>query len=141
MKNLFVLFLAMLTLAFTSRYTHTAKAQIVKSITIVAADDTLADTDTAIVVIPVVNNTVSATVNVDKVSGTVAGTVYLEATVDNITYDKLDSLTLANQAVNNKTFNLHGGNNKLMYASYRFEFITSGTQKCKPKVYTTRRSD
>jgi hypothetical protein len=141
MKNLFVLLLAMLTIAFTSKFTSPVKAQIVKTLTISAADDTLVNADTATVSLPVVSNSVSATANLEKVSGTVAGKIYLEASVDGSTYDRLDSLTLANVATNNKTFNLRSSNGHLIYASYRLSFITSGTQASKPKAYATRRED
>nr|DAP84378.1 MAG TPA: hypothetical protein [Caudoviricetes sp.] len=61
-----------------------------------------------------------------KVSGTVSGKVYLEGSVDGTNYGSaIDSLTLADQAVNTKIFDV---TSKRRY-KYRFRVVTSGTMK------------
>ena len=61
-----------------------------------------------------------------KVSGTVSGKVYLEASVDGTNYSTvIDSLTLADQATNTKIFDVIDKRR----AKFRFRVVTSGTMK------------
>jgi hypothetical protein len=139
MKNLFALLLLVGIVAFTSQTFNPIQAQIVT--TVKATKDTLTNADTAYVNFSVTNLAKSVEAHVTKVSGTVAGKVYFQATVDGTNYTTIDSLTLADQSVNYKVFPLHASNGRLTYATYRFSIYESGTCKSAPKGYLLRRSD
>lgn len=62
--------------------------------------------------------------SVTKVSGTVAGKVYLEATIDGSQWQKLDSLVLSDVTTQTKLFPISATS----YNSYRANFTTTGTQ-------------
>ena len=67
-----------------------------------------------------------------KVSGTISGKVYLEASVDGTNYGTIiDSLTLADQTTNTKIFDVSLKPRK----TYRFRVVTSGTMKLKNQGY------
>lgn len=73
-----------------------------------------------------------------KVSGTVAGTVWIQGTVDGTNWVSVtDTLTLANQALNTKTWIFTATN----YNSYRASFTGSGTLKAAISVALLRRAD
>lgn len=94
----------------------------------ISAKDT--NTNVSATVISYVNyNSVASKVkafqaSVTKVSGTVAGKVYLEATVDGSQWQKLDSLVLSDVAAQTKLFSISA----TYYNSYRANFTTTGTQ-------------
>lgn len=72
-----------------------------------------------------------------KISGTVAGSVKLQGTLDgvNYTYIGTDTLALANQATNTKIWDVSA--QKRM--KYRFEITTTGTVSLQNKGYYTPR--
>ena len=79
---------------------------------------------------------VAITGTVAKISGAVAGKFYLEATVDG-QWNKLDSLTLVDQAVNTKTFPIA----RTTYLSYRINYVPTGTQTSRLTATYIRRTD
>lgn len=128
------------------------KAQIVTTLLPTVGKQTLTNTDTAYVYISTAGGAVSTgvpdnisrsiTAVVTKTSGTVAGTVYLEAT--NGTWaeaDRIDSLTLADVAINKKTFSLRHASGSMLYKQYRCVFFSTGTNVQVPKVLYHRRSN
>lgn len=66
-----------------------------------------------------------------RVSGTVAGKTFLEQSLDNVTFVKIDSITNANKAVNTKIFNVTSPQG--LY--YRIRNVGSGTMSYKSKAY------
>ena len=97
-------------------------AQIVTAVTLSKA--TLTNTDTAKSFLAVDKSVVSVEVAVSKTSGTVAGVVKLQGTFDKVNYDDLNTLTLADQALNRKMMAV---STPLVYPFYRIIFISSGT--------------
>lgn len=101
-----------------------------------------ADTNTNAVTTYVNYNAVASHVKsfqttVTKVSGAVAGVIYLQATVDGIAWVTIDSLTLSDQVVNTKIFPI----TSTSYNSYRSQFITTGSQVSYLKMAVLRRPD
>jgi len=137
MKNFIRAFLfSLLIVAVATIPVTQAHAQIVTKVTVVK--DSTVSTDTTVLKLALDNNTKSVEFHATKVSGTVAGKVYLQGTVDGTNWDTVDSLTYANQATNYKVFSL----THLTYAQYRFQAIGSGSNKIKPIVaYIHRRSN
>lgn len=88
--------------------------------------DTTVNTDTSILVFNSMGSRLKAIdLVVLKVSGTVAGTVYLQASnTGGITWDSIDSLVTTNVVTNKK----HIAFTSTGYKSYRAYYITSGTQ-------------
>jgi hypothetical protein len=114
-----------------------SNAQLVRPIT--PTKTTLSATDTAYATLPIEPTFKSARAYVTKVSGTVGGKVYLIADYGDSNWERLDSLTLANQTLNYKLFTIP--NNNFTYVNYRIQFITnSGTQSVTPSVKYLRRS-
>lgn len=100
--------------------------------------DTLTNTDTASLAFNSIgSNVVSFTVVVKKVSGTVGGKVYLQATNDGVEWEMLDSLTNSNVATNIKTVLI----SRTSYNSYRAYYTTSGTQSSVLRFVAVRRPD
>jgi hypothetical protein len=131
----FLLSLVMLS-AFTIMPTQQSHAQIVKQLTITAADDTLTNADTATVVLSLDGTFKSVEAEVVKISGTVAGTATFQGqTLDGGTWADIDALTLTNVADQYKLFAVP---NPRTYKAYRIRIITSGTTVVIPKVYTCR---
>lgn len=101
------------------------------------AKTTLTNTDTAIGLIRLAGNydvvTIQAIVN--KTSGTVGGTVLLQASLDGTNYDAVDSLVCSNQTVNFKHFKLGASN----YYWYRLYYKTYGTQVSTLSTYYVAR--
>lgn len=133
-----------------------AKAQLVTTLKPEAANDTLTNTDTAIVYLnatarstgdtlstSVLDNIArSVTASAKKVSGTLSTSkIYLQATVDGINYSTLDSLVSFNSAENVKTFDLRSSSGGLLYKTYRLYFLSAGTCVWVPKGYLLRRSN
>lgn len=80
----------------------------------------------------------SLQMTVVKVSGTVAGKVYLYGVNDGIAPVKLDSLTLADVATPQTQYTYPAGTK---YATYYALFITSGTVAYTPYFSMVRRPD
>ncbi len=89
----------------------------------IAAVDSTLNTDTGAIVFQAVPAIKAIQATVTKISGTVAGKVYLQGTIDG-NWISLDSLTNSNQATNSKLFPL----SETYYYSYRLYYTTSGTQ-------------
>lgn len=70
-----------------------------------------------------------------RLTGTLAGKIYLKETVNGVDYVTLDSLTLTNVPRATKIFNV----SSLPAAKYSLEFVTSGTVTATPFVYMLRR--
>jgi len=79
----------------------------------------------------------SAQFTVNKTSGTLAGTVYLQGTDDGIGWYTIDSLTLVDQAQNVKMFFFTG----TQFNSYRGNFKTTGTSVSTLYMTLLRRTD
>jgi hypothetical protein len=133
-----------------------ANAQIVTTLTPEAANDSLTNTDTAVIYLKATHTSTgdtasnsvldnisrSITISYKKVSGdpsSVRG--YLQGTVDNVNWTTLDSLVVANQTENVKTVSLRATNGDLLFWKYRIQFLASGTQVGVPKGYLLRRSN
>lgn len=95
-------------------------------------NDTLANADTVVHPLSNVGYYESArfTVGVDSLSGTVAGTAILYASLDEIDWFPLDTLTLSNTAVNKKTIVVSPAN----WRYYKEVFITIGTVSAAPRT-------
>lgn len=117
-----------------------ATAQIVSIKTGVStasvAKTTLTNADTAFVNFEADASVKSITAWDVKTSGTVAGKVYLQGTVEGTTWDKLDSLTRSD-GDNHKTFAIP---NPSIYAKYRLSWYQSGTSVSTFKGYLLKRS-
>jgi hypothetical protein len=122
--------------AFTVVPTNHSDAQIIKQLTVAAADDTLTNADTATVVLSFDGSFKSVEAQVVKISGTVAGTATFQGqTLDGGTWADIDALTLTNVADQYKLFSVP---NPRTYKAYRIRIITSGTTVVIPKVWTCR---
>lgn len=95
--------------------------------------DTLTNTDTLYKVITVSAGYSSIAVQpvVTKISGTVAGNVIFQGSLDGSNYQDLDTLVLSNAATNSAVF----AHAPTPYVYYRVRFITSGTQSYVPRIY------
>jgi hypothetical protein len=92
---------------------------------VVSAKDTNTNATTTYVTFAGISSNVkSFSAVVTKISGTVAGTVILQGTVDGTNWYNIDTLTLANQATNQRSY----VPTKTSYYSYREAFTTTGTQ-------------
>lgn len=104
------------------------------------AGDTLTNTDTLYKVITTTAGYSAIGIQpvVTKISGTVAGNVILQGSLDGINYVALDTLALANAATNTKVFTPAA----TPYVFYRVQFITSGTQSYVARIhYILRKHD
>ncbi|KAA2245498.1 hypothetical protein F0L74_05945 [Chitinophaga agrisoli] len=115
------------------------QAQVVNQVQRITASDTLTNADTAYLSFNSIGSHLkSIQVSVDKISGTVAGSVFIQATVDGFNWDSVtDTLTLANQANNKRTWFF----TNTYYNSYRARSITSGTMQAKINAALLRRGD
>ena len=68
---------------------------------------------------------------ITKISGTVAGNVILQSSLDGVNYINTDTLVLANVAVNTKLF----AKVTTPFTFYRLYFLTAGTQSYVPRIY------
>ena len=66
-----------------------------------------------------------------KISGTVAGKTYLQASLDNTNFVSIDSLTNTDKAVNTKLFTVTNP----QHAYYRFLWTGTGTMSAKTQGY------
>jgi hypothetical protein len=136
MKRFLSFLMAALTLfAVSVAPTQKAHGQIVKQVTITAADDTLTNADTATVSLSFDGSFKSVQGLVDKISGTVAGSVTFQGqTLDGATWADIDALTLTNVASQYKLFAVPSPRT---YKAYRLRIITSAGVVV-PKVFTLR---
>lgn len=74
--------------------------------------------------------------SVAKTSGTIAGKVYLQGTIDG-NWVNLDSLTLSDQATNTKIFPI----TRTSYLSYQLSYVPTGTQQSVLTGSYLRRTD
>ncbi len=135
MKNLFYVLLSFSILLLAS-INETATAQIVKTVTL--SKTTLTNTDTARSNISADKTVLSVEVSVVKTSGTVAGTVKLQGSFDAVNFDDLNTLTLADQALNRKVMAIP---TPLIYPVYRIIFISSGTNVTTVSAKQLRRTE
>jgi len=104
-----------------------AKAQIVRTVKPVTAKDSVVNTDTVIINVNPESNHVSGIHVVgSRASGTVAGKIVLQASNDNVNWKGVDSVTLTNVPY---VFVSFATPNRLPYARYRCQYISSGTNK------------
>lgn len=134
MKKFFAfLVLATLTAVFAP---IDADAQIVKNLTISAADDTLTNADEATVVLSLDGSVKSVEALVNKISGVVAGTAVLEGkSLDGGSWATVESFTLTDVASQYKIFAIPIPRT---YAGYRLRISTTGTSVAVPKAYLLR---
>ena len=103
-----------------------ASAQIVKSVTIAAADDTLVNADTAYVTLTFDGSYKSVEAYVNNLSGTTTGKVWFQGEYPHAgggTWADLDSLTISGDS-----YKLFVVPDPRTYKAYRFKFIAAGTQ-------------
>jgi heme/copper-type cytochrome/quinol oxidase subunit 1 len=104
----------------------------------VSQKDTNTNATTTYITFPAIQSNVkSFSAVVTKISGTVAGTVILQGTDDGTNWFNIDTLTLANQATNQRVYIPL----KTYYYSYRQQFITTGTQVSSLVASWCRRPD
>ena len=126
----------MLTLGTVAASTYHADAQIIRNLTIAAADDTLTNADTAYVTLSLDQSVKSVEGLVTKVSGTVAGTIVLQGkSLDGGSWEAIETLNLTDAASQYKIFPI---TTPRIYAAYRIRFITTGTSVVVPKAYLLR---
>lgn len=101
-----------------------------------AVKTTLTNVDTGYVDFVVDGSTESIEAIDLKTSGTVAGKIYLIASVSGLKWYKLDSLARSD-GDNNKVFEIPA---KLNHAKYRLQWIQSGTAVSTFKAYLHRRT-
>jgi cyanophycinase-like exopeptidase len=136
MKKFLSLFLACTMVFIATTLPKQGQSQIVHQLTISAADDTLVNADTAFVTVSIDATYKSVEGLVQKVSGTVAGTVVFQGqSLDGGSWVDIDSLTLTDVASQYKIFSVP---TVRTHKAYRLRFITSGTNSVKPKAYTLR---
>jgi len=126
MKKLF-LFLALVIGLQT--VTHAQSATLMPLV----AGDTLTNTDTLYKVITATAGYSALGIQpvVNKISGTVAGNVILQSSLDGVNYVNTDTLALTDAAINTKLFSKV----TTPFTYYRLRFITSGTQSYVPRIY------
>ncbi len=106
--------------------------------TIIQSKDTATNADTvAINLFDVGSHLTSVQVTVIKVSGTVAGKVYLQGSNNNVNWITLDSLTNSDQLYNTKAFIF----SNTSYNSYRSLYNSTGTQRSVLQVAYVNRKD
>lgn len=74
--------------------------------------------------IPGYFDNVAVQVELNRISGTAAGKVYLRGSINGTSYEKFDSLTVANVAQQTKIFNVAPSK----YTFYQIQFVGTGTQ-------------
>jgi hypothetical protein len=136
MKTLVRIFTAILLLSATL-VTHQAKAQIVKNITIVAADDTLASADTAYVSLTFDGSFKSVEATIYEITGTIGGKIVFQGQLPHGDWAGLDSLAL-NDVDSTLQFKLFTVPNPRLHGAYRLKFLKSGTGSAPIKAYYVR---
>lgn len=151
MKKLFFLVAALLTLSFVSQKINPVHAQIVTTLTPTAANDTLTNADTAWVYVSrgdgsnssavIESQAVSVEALLTRASGTAAGSIALEGSIDGTNWKQIATDTFTNAVTNHFVYSLKNSVGELQYKQYRLVFITSGTVSAIPKGYYLRRSN
>lgn len=155
MKRSILLLLFGITLGIaapTLLHTNESKAQLVYTLTPTAANDTLTDTDTALIYINTSSGSNSSaiadnisrsiTARVIKIDGTVSGTITFQGTVDGTNWQTIDTVvTLTTAADQAYTITMRDAGGSLLFHKYRVMFLTDGTEHVIPKVYYLRRSN
>jgi hypothetical protein len=136
LKKLLFLFMLIAMVTYVAQ-AQTPIFQIKPERVTVIAPDTAINTDTvAIVFTGIPSKIKSFQATTKKVSGTVAGKVYLQGTNDG-NWLNVDSLTVTDVATTTKLFTL----TSTIYFSYRAYYITTGTQRSILNFSYLRRQD
>lgn len=105
----------------------------------ISAMDTLTNTDTSYINFKGIGSHLKGLqMTALKISGTVAGKIYLQGTIDGLAWNNIDSLVLANSAGYQTKFVAVSGTS---YFSYRSTSITTGTQSFSHTLASVRRQD
>lgn len=130
MKKLFLLVALVIGIASISQ------AQAPKRMS-VAVGDTLVNTDTLYKTFDISAGyaVVGVQVVVTKISGTVAGNVILQKTMDGTNWHNVDTLVLSNVATNAEMFEFQAP----AAGKMRVQFISAGTQSYTPRIWTVFR--
>lgn len=130
MKKLFLLLALVVGLAVTSN------AQVPKQMA-VAVGDTLVNTDTLYksFTISAGYAVVGVQIVVTKISGTVAGNVIIQKTMDGSNWQNVDTLALSNVATNSGIYEYQAP----AAGKMRVQFISAGTQSYTPRIWTVFR--
>jgi hypothetical protein len=103
-----------------------ADAQLVSTVRPTTAKDSLVNTDNlTIILTPSANDVAGFHVTATRASGTTAGTVILQGSLDGTNWAPVDTITLTNVAYVIATFPI----TNMPFARYRAVFTTSGTVK------------
>jgi hypothetical protein len=133
MKNFKLLTLFIVMLSCSAINTN---AQIVSTIT--PTKTSLSSTDTAYSSLPITSVVKSIEIGATKTSGTVGGKVYfLAQTLDGATWEKLDSMSVANSA--GLQYKLITTPANLIYKAYKFQYLSTGGVWV-PSAYYLRRN-
>lgn len=100
--------------------------------------ETLTNVDTITIAPDAVPDGVSVLfqATVIKASGTLAGKIYLQRSLNGVDYENIDSLTLTNVARTSKIFSVTGA----LAPKYQIQIVSSsGTLSATGEVYTVRR--
>ncbi len=135
----------------TLTQSNEAKAQIVTTLTPIAANDTLTDADTAYIYIStgLGSNTSAVADNISrsieilttKLTGTAAGSVALQGTIDGTNWVTISTDTMTTSTTQVFVYGMRNSVGDLQFKQYRGRVITSGTVTLIPKVYYLRRSN
>jgi hypothetical protein len=126
MKKIFIALFAFAICFAVSTANNTAHAQVYKTRTLAAGDTASNATTIYLTKAAIEDGIVAIQAKVTKISGTVAGTVWLQGSIDGTNFETIstDTLALANQTTNFKIWTI----SKTNYSSYRIKVTTSGTQ-------------
>lgn len=99
--------------------------------------DTLVNTDTAVVTTSDIPDgwQVALQATARRVTGTLAGKVYIQHTLNGVDYITIDSLTLTNVPRASKVFTITAP----AALRYRAQYISSGSVRYLPELYVFRR--
>lgn len=111
-----------------------ADAQATKRI--IQADTSINTTGTTLTFQNMPSHLKTLQVTVTRISGTAAGNVFLEGTVDG-NWLRIDTMALSNQVTNTKKIPI----SKTEYYHYRFVYVPSGTQTSRMQATYLRRAD
>lgn len=137
MKKNFLLLISIALLFAATIAPNDLSAQInVKTLT-VQSSNAVSDT---ILFNRVVSRVNGFQVTVQKKTGTIAGKIYFEGSLDGIGWARIDSITLADAAINTKVFPVQKSVGT-SYLNYRFNTALTGTQTSTIKATYIRRTD
>lgn len=125
MKKLFSILLIAVSLLAAASTDASAQLSVVRTPT--TAKDSLVNADTLYInLTPPANDAIGLHVTGSRASGTVAGKVYLQGSLDGSNWKHIDSVTLTNTAYVFATFNTQY---LMPYARYRAMYASSGSVK------------